>query len=140
MKSQLKTSNDYPLIVLEIDGNLRLKGGDEQEVIATSDGQEDLLLEQREDHVYLHSKSNCRVIVPRSSEIRLEAVFGSASIKLIDGELIANRVDGNLNLRSVAATRLDRVKGNLHARRVSGELDLAYYRWECFCGGCSGRL
>jgi hypothetical protein len=124
MKSQLETSNDYPLIVLEIDGNLRLKGGDGQEVLATSDGQEDLLLEQREDHVYLHSKTNCRVIVPRSSEIRLEAVFGSANIKLIDGDLVANRVDGNLDLRNVGATRLDRVKGNLHARRVSGELDL----------------
>jgi hypothetical protein len=124
MKSQLETSNDYPLIVLEIEGNLRLKGGDEQAVLATSDGQEDLLLEQREDHVYLHSKSDCRVIVPRSSEIRLEAVFGNASIKLIDGDLVANRVDGNLDLRSVGPTRLDRVKGNLHARRVSGELDL----------------
>jgi hypothetical protein len=124
MKSYLETKNDYPLIILEIEGNLSLKGSDGQEIVARSEGQDDLLLEQRDDHVYVQSKSDCSIKVPRASEVKVEAVYGNASIKSLEGDLVIHRIDGNLQLRSVASTRVDRVKGNLFARRVSGNLEV----------------
>ncbi len=124
MKSYLETSHDYPLVILEIEGNLNLKGGEGQEITARSDGQDDLLVEQRDDHVYIHSKSSCRVKVPRASEIKVEAVHGNASFKSLEGDLVIFRMDGNLQLRSVGPTHVDGVKGNLYARRVSGDLEV----------------
>ena len=124
MKSRLETSHDYPHIILEIDGNLNLKGSEGLEVVAQTDGEDDLLVEQREEHIYIHSKSDCRVTVPRASEVKVEAVLGNASFKSLEGELVIYRMDGNLTLRNVGDTRADQVKGNLNARRVSGDLEV----------------
>jgi hypothetical protein len=124
MKSRLETGHDYPLIILEIDANLTLKGSETKEVTARSDGQDDLLLEQRDDHIYVHSKSDSSITVPLASEVKVEAVLGNGSFRNLEGDLVINRLDGNLSLRNVGPTRVDTVKGNLHVRRVSGDLDL----------------
>jgi hypothetical protein len=124
VKSYLEISQECPLIILEIEGNLSLKGSDALEIVARSDGQEDLLVEHRDDHVYVSSKSGCNVTVPRTSEIKVEAILGNASFKNLDGDLTINRLDGNLGLRRVGSVRLDSVKGNLLARRVMGDLEI----------------
>jgi hypothetical protein len=124
VKSYLETSHDYPLIILEIEGNLNLKGREGKEITAKSDGQDDLIVEQRDEHIYVHSRSGCNVTVPRSSQVKVEAVHANATIRGLDGELVVYRLEGNLALRNVGTTRLDKVNGNLYARRVSGDLEV----------------
>jgi hypothetical protein len=122
MKKQLIPDSDFPLVVIEIDGNLRLKGEDAQEVVGISRGEDDLVIEQREDQVYVHCTGSLDLRVPRRSEIKGENISGNASFKSVEGELDIHRVDGNLELRSLGPVRLGEVKGNLLARHVAGDL------------------
>jgi hypothetical protein len=124
MKGQLSVESEYPLIVLEINGNLRLKGTDEQQVVGISQGEDDLVIEARQDHIYVHSKDSLSLQVPHRSEIKTEIVAGNASFKGLEGELELHRVTGNLELRSVGPVRVGEVKGNLLARRVAGDLTI----------------
>jgi predicted GIY-YIG superfamily endonuclease len=124
MKHHLSVESEFPLIVVEVNGNLRLKGADEQQVVGTSQGEGDLVIEQREDQVYVHCKDNLSLLVPRRSEIKVEMVSGNASYKALDGELDIHRVAGNVELRNVGPVRIGEAKGNLLARRVAGDLNI----------------
>jgi len=122
MKEQFATESDSPRIVIEVDGNLRLKGEDVQEVVGISQAEDDLVIEQREDHIYVHCTSSLSLRVPRRSEIKAENISSNASFKSLEGELDIHRVDGNLELRSLGPVRIGEVKGNMLARRVAGDL------------------
>jgi hypothetical protein len=124
MKRQLSTENDFPLIVVEVSGNLRLKGSDEREVVGNSEGEDDLVIEQRQQQIYVQCKDSLSLQVPRRSEIKIEIVTGNASFKVLEGELELHRVGGNLELRSVGPVRIGEAKGNLLARHVTGDLGI----------------
>jgi hypothetical protein len=124
MKRQLTIESDIPLIVVEVNGNLRLKGIDGHELVGNSQGEDDLVIEQQQDQVLVQCKDSLSLLVPRNSEIKVELVSGNASIKALQGELDVHRIAGNLELRSVGPVRVGEVKGNLLARRVAGNLDI----------------
>jgi hypothetical protein len=124
MKRQLTTESDFPLIVVEVNGNLRLMGAEGREVVGTSQGEDDLVIEQRDDQVYIHCKDSLSLQVPRRSEIKVEIVSGNASFKALEGELDVHRVAGNLELRNIGRVQVGEAKGNLLARRVAGDLNI----------------
>lgn len=124
MKKQLLTGSDYPLIVLEVDGNLRLKGVEGQELSGSTSGGDDFVMEQRQDQVYVHCQDNLSLHVPRRSEIKIERISGNASLKTLEGELDVQVIEGNLELRNVGPVKIGKAKGNLLTRRVSGDLNI----------------
>jgi SHOCT-like domain len=124
MEKQFVTTSVSPTVILEIDGDLRLKGQDELEVVAKSDAPENLTLEAQDDQVTIHCSSNCNVRVPRQADIQVKAVHGNAVIKAVDGVLTIDTVDGNLELRNVDETKISKVNGDLSAKNVNGDLTI----------------
>ena len=78
MEKQSVTTTESPTVILEIAGDLRLKGQDELEVVAKSDTPENLTLEAQDDQVTIRCSSNCNVRVPRETDIQIKAVHGNA--------------------------------------------------------------
>jgi hypothetical protein len=124
MKRQITTESDFPMIVVEVRGNLRLKGVDVQEVVGSSHGEDDLVIEQRQDQIYVECKKSVNLQVPRNSEIKVEIVTGNASFKDLEGKLEIHRITGNVELRNVGSTQIDEVKGNLLARNTDGHMNI----------------
>lgn len=109
---------------MNIDGDLRVKGWDEQEVLARAPSAEDLTMEQRDDEVHISCRSECTLRVPRQSVLVIESAQGNTTFKALDGELTLESVQGNLSLRGVGPTRLNSLQGSLTAKNVSGDLTL----------------
>jgi hypothetical protein len=121
MDKQFVTTSASPRIVLDISGDLRLKGQDEFEVVAKSDNPEDLAVESQDDQVIIRSSGNCYVRVPQASVIQAQAIHGNATCKALDGELTFDRVDGDLELRNIGKIYVARVNGSLTAKNVEGD-------------------
>ncbi len=124
MDKQFITTSASPHISLEISGNLRLKGQDSFEVVAKSDNPEDTSLETRDDQVTIHCNGDCVVRVPRQAIVQVNKVSGEATIKALEGALTIDKVDGNLELRNVAETRIGSLSGDLMAKNVDGSLNI----------------
>ena len=124
MDRQFATTSASPLIVLDVSGDLRLKGQDDFQVIAKADSPEDLSLEARDDQVVIHCISSCSVRVPRAAVVQIQAVHGDAVIKALDGSLSIDTVNGELELRNVCATSIGKVSGNLTAKNVDGDINM----------------
>lgn len=124
MDKQFITTSASPSILLDISGDLRLKGQDAFEVVAKSDNPENLSLESRDDQVVIHCTSDCNVRVPRAAIIQIQAAHGDAVIKALEGELNIETVSGNLELRNVGETKIGRMYGDLSAKNVDGDLSI----------------
>ncbi len=124
MEKQFTITSETPQVVLEVQGDLSLKGADELEVAVKTDSTDDLTLEQRDDTVYVRCLSNCSVRVPREAVLEVDAVRGNAAFKGLEGELSIQVVNGNLTLRNVGPTRIDRVNGELSAKHITGDFNI----------------
>jgi len=124
MEKQIISTVEAPRINLEVHGDLSLKGFDGLEVVARSVSSNDLILEKSGDDISITCQSDRTVHVPRGSIVILDACHGNASIKALEGSLTAQDVRGNLILRNVASTHIERVRGNLLARHIDGDFNL----------------
>ncbi|NJD58286.1 MAG: hypothetical protein C3F13_00960 [Anaerolineales bacterium] len=122
MDKQFTATSASPHVVLNISGDLRLKGQDASEVVAKSEDPEALSMEVNGDQVVIRSTNDCTVRVPRSAVVEVQAVHGDATIKALDDGLSIDAVDGDLELRNVGTTQIGRLAGDLAAKNVDGNL------------------
>ncbi len=124
MDKQFTTTSSAPQVNLEVSGNLRLKGQDSSEVLAKSDQPENLTLESKDDQVTICCTSDCVVRVPRAASVHILAGRGDVVIKGLDGDLTIDTISGDLQMRNIGVTRLDKLYGELSARNINGDLTL----------------
>ncbi len=140
MDKQFASTSASPHVVLDVSGDLRLKGQDDFEVVAKSDSPEDLALEARDDQVAIRCTSNCSVRVPRAAVVEIHSAHGEAVIKALDGSLSIETVDGDLELRSVCVTSIGKVNGNLTAKNVDGDLSIESIAGDVFVRSVQGNF
>ena len=124
MDKQFVTTSASPRILLDISGDLRLKGQDSFDVVAKSDNPENLSLDAQDDQITIRSTSDCNVRVPRAAIIQIQAAHGDAIIKALEGDLTIDALDGDLELRNVGKTKIGRLNGDLSAKNVDGDLSI----------------
>jgi hypothetical protein len=124
MAKQTFSTTANPIILIEVQGNLNLRGWDEQQINASCSNPDDLTMEPRGEEVFISCPDDLSLRVPAAAQVRILSLGGDANIKLLEGPLQAQSISGNLNLRAVAETRLEIVRGNLSAKDVSGDLAL----------------
>ncbi len=124
MEKQFVTTSSAPRIVVDVSGDLRLKGQDAFEVVAKTDEPENLTLEAQDDQVSIRCTSDCSLRVPRAAIVQVQFARGDAVLKALEGELSIDSVDGSLELRNVGATRVGMVRGELTAKNVDDSLSV----------------
>jgi hypothetical protein len=123
-KQTISTSMSPQVIIKQAQGNLEVKGWDEATVVVEADP-ESLTLEHQDDVIRLGCEDNLIVRLPSGASLQIESVHGDAQIKNLEEALTIGDVHGSLTLREVAAARIGAVHGNLHAKYVSGDLEIA---------------
>lgn len=123
MEKQSVSTSESPKVVLDIQGDLTLKGTDELEVIVKSDA-DDVFLETQNDQIIVRCPSDCKVKVPRRAQILIIAVHGDAALKALEGPVKVQDSHGDLTFRSVGPVELESAHGNLTVRNVMGDLKI----------------
>jgi DUF4097 and DUF4098 domain-containing protein YvlB len=124
MHKQTVQTGESPMVILEIKGDLALKGWEEPEVEARCDTADDLILEQNGNEVRAVCQRDCAVTVPYDARLRVNFVHGHTAIKSVDGDITIQEASGHVSLRSVGATKIERVNGNLAAKNIAGGLSI----------------
>jgi hypothetical protein len=122
MEKQYVTTSAAPFVLLEVSGDLSLKGQNSFEIIVKTDDTDEFVFEAKDDQVTIRCPGDCKVRVPRAAVIQLTAAHGDAVIKALDGDLTIDTVNGDLELRNVGSTRISKVNGDLEAKNVEGNL------------------
>lgn len=123
MDKQFVNTGASPRVLLDIKGELSLKGQDEYAVAAKADNPEGLSLESHDDQVVVSCTGSCSVRVPRAAIVQVQAVHSGATIKALEGDLLIEAAYSDLALRNVANVKANQVHGNLAAKNVDGNLE-----------------
>jgi hypothetical protein len=124
MDRRIVETGESPIINLNIQGNLSVKGWDERKVIAKCPSPDDLTVDVQDEEVTVTCKCNTSLQVPYRSQLRASHIAGDTTIKALEGGVSLSRISGNLALRSVGSAELGIVQGNLVAKNIDGDLVL----------------
>lgn len=124
MDRQFLPTTENPTILIDVAGDLRLKGitEDEPQVTAKGTPEEELTLEERDGQIWVSSTADCSLRVPRGSQVQVKAVHGDATLKGLEGMLSIELVHGNLTLRDVGETSIKHIYGDVVAKNIEGSL------------------
>jgi hypothetical protein len=123
-----------PHITIEVvEGDLRLVGWENEELLAKVDDPEHLTVKQTKKQITLTCQDDLVINVPKGSQIQVQSVNGDMSVRGLTGELQIDAVLGDLAVRDVGSARLGtigadfslrRAKGDVHTRSVGGNASL----------------
>lgn len=124
MEKQYIETGLSPRITLNVNGQLTVKGWDESRIQIRTSSDENLTLNQEGDNITIACNNQCTLNVPMMASMNLQTINGNVVIKALEGELIGNVINGNLDLRSVGSVVLHKVEGNIASRDVDGNMTL----------------
>jgi hypothetical protein len=107
-----------------VDGDLRLSGWDQPQLMAEGDDQT-LSVRSIDGGFVVQSRADCTLRVPRQAAVVIRNVGGDARVKSIENPLAIDNVGGDLLLRQIGAAEIGNVGGDVSAKKVSGSLHLA---------------
>jgi hypothetical protein len=114
---------ETPIVKIEaIGGDLRLSGRRDTQFEAQAPERGTLNVEQDGDQIKVRCRSGCLIFMPANAQIEVEQVGGDARVIGLTNELMMKTVGGDLSLRRVARSTFELIGGDLHARKVDGDL------------------
>jgi hypothetical protein len=124
MEKKLEITNPQPIISLNANGNLLIRGTDNLEILARTNASEGLILEQQGENYVIQCLNDLEVCVPSQVIVEVQAVHGNSLLKALEGKVTVIEAYGNLSLRNTGPAVVMRVHGELSARHIKGELRL----------------
>ncbi|HEY43562.1 MAG TPA: DUF2089 domain-containing protein [Anaerolineae bacterium] len=114
---------ETPVVKIKtIGGDLRLSGRRDTQFEAQAPEQGTLTVDQDDDRITVSCRSGCLIFLPAAARVEVEQVGGDARVIGFTNELMMKTVGGDLSLRRVARSTFELIGGDLHARKVDGDL------------------
>jgi hypothetical protein len=140
MEKQFVATSSSPHILLDVSGDLSLKGHDSLNVTVKADESENLTFETQDDLVTIRCTDSCSVRVPQAAVVQVSAVRGDAVIKVLDGGLTIDAINGDLELRNVGLTVIKNLNGDLVAKNLEGDLTIEAVQGDVSIQGVQGNF
>lgn len=125
MKKQTLSTDQKPtLLIQNIPGDLRITGGEQNEIKAKTNGNQ---LDFVEEHgqFTLACDADLILTVPQAAEINILTIGGDASLRSFSGTLSIKEIAGDLALRNIGAANLGEINGDFVFRHGKGRLNIA---------------
>ncbi|MCP4541165.1 MAG: hypothetical protein GY832_28865 [Chloroflexi bacterium] len=140
-KQTFETSATPHITISECLGNLTVRGSEERQLGLRVQGSgDDVVLEQVGETFTLSTRSNCLLTCPPATTLTINTVQGNLQVDGIDGPITINATHGNVQLRNVGLTAIEKTFGNLRAHYVEGDLSAQVTRGKIRVSQVKGSL
>jgi len=122
-----------PMIKIEtVEGDLRLVGWENDEILVRSDEQS-VTLQQNGEEVSITCRDDLTLNLPMNSRVHVRNVIGDTSVRGVEGDFEANRLNGDVAIRDAGTVTIDAVgsdfslrgaRGDVHVKSVGGDASL----------------
>lgn len=133
MSKRLVVGPESQIKIEIVDGDLRLVGWDNVEILARTDD-EMITIQQNGDEVNISCQDDLTINVPKKSRVRILTVNGDMSVRGLAGEFEAETINGDVAIRDVGKVTLGMVEsdfslrgawGDVHVNSVGGDASLS---------------
>ena len=118
----IQTGSTPTILLGRVDGDLNIQGWSQPEISVRIGSLDDLQISESDDAIEIVCNDDCTLRVPEGATLGLHGVKGDARMINLRGELAIERVDGDLQLRSIGQAVVGQVNGDLSVRDVRHDL------------------
>lgn len=119
----LQMSETPEIHIRRINGSLRIKGWDRNELRADSDESDTLEIKSTENTATVDCRSGCMIRVPIEGSIQIDQVDRELMLKSIECPITVGKVSGQIMAKSIGPLSIKNAYSNLIARNVEGTFD-----------------
>jgi hypothetical protein len=132
MTKRLTVGPEPKIRIESVEGDLRLVGWDNDEILAKTDD-DALVLQQNGDEISVTSPDDLSINVPKNSAVYILTVNGDMSVRGLASDFEADTVKGDVAIRDVGTVSLGAIesdfslrgaKGDVHVKSVGGDASL----------------
>jgi hypothetical protein len=121
-KVQLEVGEKTTVKILSVGGDLRISGRETERFEAQAPEHGELKVDQEGDQISVSCRTGCLIFLPSKSRVEAERVGGDVRLTELANDCMIRSVGGDLSLRRVESVTFELIGGDLHARRVVGDL------------------
>jgi len=131
-----------PKITIEtIDGDLRLVGWDNDEILVKVSDEENLTSKQEDpDGLVLSCPDDLSINVPRNASVNILRVMGDMSIRGIAGTLNVEFIDGDVSIRDVGQVSIGTIESDFSLRAAKGDVHVKHVGGDASLRGVDGSI
>jgi hypothetical protein len=132
MTKRLTVGLEPKIRIESVEGDLRLVGWDNDEILAKTDD-DALVLQQNGEEISVTSPDDLSINVPKNSAVSILTVNGDMSVRGLASDFEADTVKGDVAIRDVGKVSLGAIesdfslrgaKGDVHVKSVGGDASL----------------
>ena len=132
MSKRLTVSPEPKIKIESIEGDLRLVGWDNDEILAKTDD-DVLVLQQNGDEVSINCPDDLSINVPKNSVVHILTIGGDMSVRGLANGFEVDTVHGDVAIRDVGTVTIGAIesdfslrgaKGDVHVKSVGGDASL----------------
>jgi len=137
-KVVLETGESPTIIIQAIGGDLRISGRDGEQLEAQAPEKGKLKVDETKKGIQVSCRSGCLLFLPKGSKIEAGDIGGDGRLTDIQGEVLIRTVGGDLSLRRLGKTSLERVGGDAQIREIEGDLMIDHIGGDAVIRGIQG--
>ncbi len=121
MSRRISVGSQPKIKIESVEGNLRLVGWDNEEILVRSDD-EAISLQQNRDEVNITCQDDLAINVPKNSHVHVLTVNGDMSVRGLSGDFDADVVNGDVAIRDAGKVTLSAVESDFSLRGAQGDV------------------
>jgi hypothetical protein len=121
-KVQLEVGEKITIKILSVGGELRISGRETKHFEAQAPEHGELKVDQDGDLISVSCRTGCLIFLPSQSRVEADRVGGDVRLTELVNDCMIRSIGGDLSLRRVGSATFELIGGDLHARRVRGDL------------------
>lgn len=130
-----------PKIKIElVEGDLRLVGWDNEEVLIKLSDEESLTSQQDENSLVLSCADNLSLNIPQNASVTVVKVDGDMSVRGLAGTLDVDFINGDTAIRDVGQVSIGTVESDLSLRSAKGDIHVKSVGGDASLRGVDGSI
>jgi hypothetical protein len=123
MSERLSVGPKPKIKIEKVEGDLRLIGWDNDEILVRSD-EEAVTLQQNGEEVSIACQDDLTFNVPKDSQVHIQSVIGDTSVRGVTGDFEADLLNGDVAIRDAGTVTIDVVKSDFSLRVAQGDVHI----------------
>lgn len=133
MSRRIAVGADALIKIESVDGDVRMAGWDNDEVLLSVDDENNLTLQQDGENITLVCKEDLSIKMPKNTSVKISTINGDTSIRGMEGNIEAETIKGDVAMRNVCKVTIGAVesdfslrlaKGDVHIKSIGGDASL----------------
>jgi hypothetical protein len=124
MKQTTVPMKEDARLIIRSSADLLVEGSDLPQLSAVVDDSDSFRMKDEGGAIYIRADSDARLRVPAGVSLTLEKVGGDAGLLSLNGQVIIQRVGGDLTVQKVASFAADTIGGDCYCKEITGSVDL----------------